>query len=117
VLQIILQLHGLSCKLNVWWDGLNLMNFHHSHDTIPSFKTIIVFGNNYSVAWQPKDTLAILCGNLLCKVILNKLGKCVMALPFHLSRLCYESFNLQKKIRFGGFSIRKALEYPRIACN
>jgi hypothetical protein len=24
------------------------MNFHHSHNTIPSFKTIVVFGNNYS---------------------------------------------------------------------
>jgi hypothetical protein len=79
---------GLPCKLNEWWDSLNLMNFHHSHNTIPSFKMIVVFGNNYSVARQPKDTLVILCGNLLYKVILNKLGKRVMALPFYFSRLC-----------------------------
>jgi hypothetical protein len=88
MLQIIFQLHGLPCKFNVWWDGFNLMNFHHLHETIPSFKTIVVFGNNYNVARQPKDTLAILCSNLLPKVILNKLGKRVTALPFHLSRLC-----------------------------
>jgi hypothetical protein len=71
---------------------------------------IVVFGNNYSMARQPKDTLVILCGNLLYKVILNKLGKRVTALPFHLCRLCYEPFNLQKKIKFGRFIIKKALE-------
>jgi hypothetical protein len=75
VLQIILQLHGLPCKLNVWWDGLNLMNFHHLYNTIPSFKTIVVFGNNYSMARQPKDTLAILYDNLLSGLVDSASGR------------------------------------------